>query len=342
MLDLLPENRDAICAHLHSLAWISPDEHILALAPAGAGNMNRTLRAHLPHRTLVLKQSVPFVAKYPSIPAPADRIAAEAAFYRTTAGSAALASRLPEVRGYDPDNRLMALEDLGASSDFTDIYARRGNAATRSDITAGHISSLLHWIGALHALHVDRAGFPELENRAMRALNHAHIFNIPLQPNNGFDLDAFTPGLGAIATSLASDSALKGKALTLGQLYLGEAEPASGPVLLHGDFYPGSWLRHPRMGVKIIDPEFAFVGPPEFDIGVLIAHLQFAGFAQADLTQALGSYRAPPRFSLPLALAFAGIEVIRRLLGVAQLPLTADLETKRAWVATARQSVMAS
>ena len=96
------------------------------------------------------------------------------------------------------------------------------------------------------------------------------------------------------------------------------------------------------MGVKIIDPEFAFVGPPEFDIGVLLAHLQFAGFADPDLIGALGNYDAPSRFSFPLARAFAGIEVIRRLLGVAQLPLTADLETKRAWIETARQSVMAS
>jgi 5-methylthioribose kinase len=105
MLDLLAENLDDIDAHLHTLHWIAPDESIRALEPAGAGNMNRTLRAHLRHRTLVLKQSVPFVAKYPSIPAPADRIAVEAAFYRATAGSAALASRLPAVRGYDPDNR---------------------------------------------------------------------------------------------------------------------------------------------------------------------------------------------------------------------------------------------
>ena len=58
--------------------------------------------------------------------------------------------------------------------------------------------------------------------------------------------------------------------------------------------------------------------------------------------RALGSYNAPARFSFPLALAFAGVEVIRRLLGVAQLPLSADLATKQAWLATARQFVVAS
>ena len=96
------------------------------------------------------------------------------------------------------------------------------------------------------------------------------------------------------------------------------------------------------MGVKIIDPEFAFIGPPEFDIGVLIAHLQFARFAQNDLMRVLSSYNAPARFSFPLALAFAGIEVIRRLLGIAQLPLPADLATKQSWLAAARLLVAAS
>ena len=91
------------------------------------------------------------------------------------------------------------------------------------------------------------------------------------------------------------------------------------------------------MGVVIIDPEFAFIGPPEFDIGVLIAHFTFAGVAQMQLMMALANYNAPAGFSIPLAWAFAGAEVVRRLLGVAQLPLAADLATKQNRLATARQ-----
>lgn len=343
MLELVSDNLDDITAHLHRLDWIDPDEFIEALEPAGAGNMNRTLRARLPKRTLVLKQSVPFVAKYPAIPAPPDRIGVEAAFYRATTQPPALSMRLPNVLGFDADNRLMALEDLGESADFTDVYAYRGDGRTpRADITGGHTTSLLYWIGMLHALRIDAVRFPELENHAMRALNHAHIFDIPLRSDNGIDLDAITPGLGDVAKPLIEDAALREKVAALGDVYLGINALASRPALLHGDFYPGSWLRHPRMGVKIIDPEFAFIGPPEFDIGVLIAHLTFARFAQSDLMMALGSYNAPARFSFPTALAFAGVEVIRRLLGVAQLPLNADLATKQRWLATARQFVTAS
>jgi 5-methylthioribose kinase len=46
----------------------------------------------------------------------------------------------------------------------------------------------------------------------------------------------------------------------------------------------------------------------------------------------LQSYVPPPGFSVPLALSFAGIEIIRRLLGVAQLPLRADDDQQVAWL----------
>mgnify|MGYP001812802953 FL=1 len=95
------------------------------------------------------------------------------------------------------------------------------------------------------------------------------------------------------------------------------------------------------MGVIIIDPEFAFPGPPEFDVGVLMAHLTMAGLAQAEVMMLMRSYVTPPGFSYPLALAFAGIEIIRRLLGVAQLPLKADEDTKSRWLQTARSMVTA-
>jgi 5-methylthioribose kinase len=94
------------------------------------------------------------------------------------------------------------------------------------------------------------------------------------------------------------------------------------------------------MGVMIIDPEFAFPAPPEFDVGVLIAHLTMAGFEQPEIMMLLRSYVTPPRFSYPLALASAGMEIIRRLLGVAQLPRTADDESTSRWLQTARSMVM--
>jgi len=334
MLDLVPENADAIEEHLRTLGWIAANERIKALTRAGEGNMNRTLRADLGPRTLILKQSVPFVAKYPAIPAPPDRIGVEAAFYRATRSITAIAARLPGMIGFDSGNRLLALEDLGPGTDFTDVYRGQDGSAR---IPTGLLSQLVDWLGALHGLRLDTAATEAFQNTDMRLLNHAHIFEIPFAVDNGIDLDAITPGLGRVACAFVGDETLKSRVASLGETYLGHASHASMPGLLHGDFYPGSWLHHPTLGVAIIDPEFAFVGPAEFDVGVLLAHLLFANI---DGTEAITRYRGTDGFSSSLAYRFAGVEVMRRLLGVAQLPLNADLGTKQRWLAIARQYVM--
>jgi len=327
-LDLTTDNTAAIESRLKLLGWIAPGDTLEALERAGEGNMNRTLRARLSNGSLILKQSVPFVAKYPSIAAPPERIAVEAAFYAATADSAAVAARLPNVLGYDPDNRLLALEDLGAASDLTACYA------DPTVLDSERRATLLDWLGLLHTHSLEHPD-PILANHAMRELNHAHIFDIPLRADNGVDLDAITPGLTAVARELRVNAALNARMRALGDIYLGRAAHESKPVLLHGDYYPGSWLADDGSGIHVIDPEFAFVGPAEFDVGVLIAHFTFARVSQDELKAALAHYRAPAGFSLSLALAFAGAEVVRRLLGVAQLPLDADLRLKSAWLAAA-------
>jgi 5-methylthioribose kinase len=332
-LDLTIDNAAAVAARVKALGWIDADDELLALQPAGAGNMNRTLRARFAHRSLILKQSVPFVAKYPSIAAPPERIAVEAAFYAATAAAPELAQRLPRVLGYDPDNRLLALQDLGTASDLTGCYA------DSTVIYPARRAALLDWLGRLHAHSIDPTAQPLLENHAMRELNHAHIFDIPLRADNGLDLDAITPGLGRVAHELQRDDTLRHRLHALGEIYLGRAPHDSAPALLHGDYYPGSWLATAD-DLYVIDPEFAFVGAAEFDLGVLIAHFTFARISQDELTAALAHYRAPAGFSLALALAFAGAEVIRRLLGVAQLPLAADLTLKATWLTAACTFVM--
>ena len=301
---------------------------------AGEGNMNLTLRVTLDTRSIVLKQSIPYVARYPDIAAPIERIGVEADFYRVIAGSMDLCQHTPEVLGFDPVNHLLCLEDLGPASDCTDLYNRKRDNCDEMK----SLMNVISWLSALHGLsNLDEHLPGGLDNRAMRELNHAHIFEIPLTPDNGLNLD---PGLDPVAKHFAHDEALKERASTLGQIYLGREVPDCAQVLLHGDFYPGSWLKYPPDEIKIIDPEFAFIGPREFDVGVLCGHLIMCGYDGSQLTKLLDNYAGPPGFSQPLADAFAGIEIIRRLLGVAQLPLSASVETKINWLHAARQMVL--
>ena len=259
----------------------------------------------------MLKQSVPFVAKYPEIPAPHARDRVEAAFYREAAACPELARAMPAFLGHVPQHHLLAFEDLGTAADLTSAY-RDG------DLTG--LDALSAWLTVLHAR---TSADPVFENADMRALNHAHIFEIPFVADSGLDLDGITPGLGALQRLVSEDESVMNRAHELGSVYLG----ARSGALLHGDFYPGSWLRHAD-GPKVIDPEFAFVGPPEFDAGVLLAHLVLTGQAP----RLPESYVPPPRFDAAMANGFAGIEILRRLLGVAQLPLDADIRAKGRWI----------
>jgi 5-methylthioribose kinase len=168
----------------------------------------------------------------------------------------------------------------------------------------------------------------------MRRLNYTHLFDFPLQPGNGLDLDALTPGLQSEADRLCRNDAYVDAIHALGKRYLDD-----GDVLLHGDFYPGSWIRTTG-GPRVIDPEFAFFGPAEYDVGVCLAHLLIAGYGEADRSSIMTGYTAPSGFDRDLAMQFAGMEIMRRLIGVAQLPLTRTLEQKRDLLARSEQLVL--
>ena len=318
---------EELAAYAHARGWLLPAESVCALGRAGEGNMNLTLRVQTAERSFILKQSRPWVEKYPAIPAPKERVLVEAAFYRAVAGCPLVAERMPGFLGWDEENFVAAFEDLGETADCTDLY-NDGEAAFAS------LPGLCQWLAALHQAAFDEPTRTRLENRAMRQLNHEHLYCFPLRPDNGLDLDAITPGLTRVARALQGDAAYCSAIAELGALYL-----ANGPCLLHGDFYPGSWVRAGG-GVWIIDPEFCFFGPPEFDVGILVGHLLLAGRPLELAQSVFAHYGADPSLSRSLALQFAGMEIMRRLIGVAQLPLAADLSRKEALLATSRELVL--
>ena len=314
---------------LHAAGWLAPARHVRSVTSPGAGNMNVTARVTADDGTsFILKQSLPYVAKYPHIAAPETRILSEIAFHRAVATAPEVASRLPELLFFAPAHRLAAFADLGPTSDMTAMY-------TGARPTPATLAELLTWLAALHHLQLRPDDWGEaLANRPMRALNHEHIFQVPLTGDGAPDLDAITPGLHNAATALRADNAYRAKVRLLGEVYL-----ADDAFLLHGDFYPGSWLLQDG-ATKIFDAEFAFFGRPEFDVGVFVAHLLLAGYPLRATDDALTHYPAPPTFSADLVRAFAGVEVMRRLLGVAQLPLVLPIATKRALLTLSRTLVL--
>lgn len=321
--------KEELADYLLKKGILSKDEKIVTIDKAGEGNMNLTLRIKTNIRSFIVKQSRPWVEKYPQIEAPANRSQVEALFYEVASQDEFVSSKMPKLLKTDIASAVLVLEDLGTLTNFDTIYTNPESAQSIS------WESLGLWLGKLHSISIDKAHQVSLKNEAMRTLNHAHMYDIPLQPDNGIDLNALSENFADAASFILKDDAYKSKVTALGKLYL-----QNGDTLLHGDFYPGSWLGDSNSTVFIIDPEFCFIGNPAFDLGVIAAHLAICDSYEDYWSTFLSAYASIKSIDHTLIHQFAGVEIMRRLLGVAQLPITHSTEKRKALLELSHQWVM--
>lgn len=301
--------------------WIGSGEHITKIEKPGEGNMNIVLRVKTNLHSYILKQSRPFVQKYQQIEAPLERIAVEKDFYEAVQG-ANVKSHLPKILGYDAENYTLLLEDLGNCEDLSSIYDTR-------KISEKLVEKLSTILMAIHKSTLS-SDFPN--NMEMRKLNHQHIFVLPFLADNGFSLDDVQEGLQALSLPYKEDTALKEVISEIGNIYL-----KNGTTLLHGDYYPGSWMTE-KDNLYIIDPEFAFAGFPEFDLGVMAGHLIMATDNKNTIDLMLHHYENA--VDKRLVAKMAGIEIMRRIIGLAQLPMQRTLEEKENLMQLAYKMIM--
>lgn len=300
--------------------WLQPNEKIDRLSKAGEGNMNVVLKVYTDQRSFILKQSREYVQKYQDIPAPIERIAVESAFYKAVAQED-LQKHLPKILDFDKDAYLLYMEDLGDCKDMTFIYSQR-------NIDRHQLNTLVE---VLYKIHSSKAPKDFPENMEMRQLNHQHIFVLPFMEDNGFSLDTVQQGLQDLAAPYKTNSALKSVISELGKKYLSQ-----GDTLLHGDYYPGSWMSK-NEEIFVLDPEFGFLGFPEFDLGVLAAHLIMATNDVSFLETISSAY--PGDHNKTLVAQLAGVEIMRRIIGLAQLPLERSIQEKKSLLAMAEELI---
>ena len=308
-----------IAAYLRQeIPFLDKGELIKHKGIAGEGNMNVVLRLQTQKRSFILKQSRPYVQKYPELAAPLERIGVEERFYAQMQNH----PFFPKVLQYVQKDHLLLLEDLGKCEDLTSIYSE----ASLSDTLLNDL------VSAIAHIHQCPAPGDYPLNISLRKLNHQHIFVLPYALDNGFPLDNVQKGLEELALPYKGDALLKKKIARLGDQYLLE-----GNTLLHGDYYPGSWMRSDKK-LYIIDPEFSFVGFKEFDLGVMAAHLLLATANPDYLSRVCTLY--PTALNEDRVRQLAGVEMLRRLIGLAQLPLQRSLQKKEVLLSLAKDFVM--
>lgn len=311
---LLQKDGRTLKEYLVKKGWLSPDDHIIGVEKPGDSNMNLVLRV-IPRNaaSFIVKQARPWVEKYPDLKAPVERIHVEHRYYKYIHKYRVLAAASPIILGFDKENSVLLMEDLGDAVDYTGVYKKNNHFSCQE------LEAAISYLNQLKSIPIPQR-YPS--NLTLRKLNHQHIFQLPFSENQ-FNLDSIQPGLQNLSESCKQDVDLIRQIKQLGTTYL-----TKGKFLLHGDFYPGSMLSTDE-GLKVIDPEFSFIGPEEWDLAIFIAHLFLSKTSSELIDEAYCMFIKTKAFSQIRLAGYVGSEILRRLLGLAQLPLELTLDERK-------------
>ena len=269
-------------------------------------------------KSFILKQSRSHVKKFPQIKAPLERIYAEYCFYslvKTNFFS-------PNVLGFINEDYVLFLEDLSKCRDLNYIYDSR-------KIDNDKLNKLTLILQNVHTTRVHKNYPPNL---TLRKLNYDHIFVLPFLKDNGLQLNNIQDGLEELAIPFKENTDIIRRVNNAGKNYLD-----GGTTLLHGDYYPGSWIER-NDNIYIIDPEFTFLGSKEFDLGVMSGHLILATGQISYLKKICDNYS--DKIDNNKVTVYCAIEITRRLIGYAQLPIKRSISEKSDLLKIAKELII--
>ncbi|MEM9204985.1 MAG: S-methyl-5-thioribose kinase [Pseudomonadota bacterium] len=244
-----------------------------SIEEVGDGNLNLVFIVTGSEGGVAVKQALPYVRLVgESWPLPLSR-----AHYEHMALSKQLEyapGLAPEILHYDADNALIVMELLRPH-----IIMRHGMIAGTvypqfvDDITT-FMANTLYFTSDLamsaegkKLMIADFAG-----NTALCKITEDLIFTetYMIADNNRWT----TPYLDPYAQTFRTDNDLKRAISRLKLKFMSSPE-----AMIHGDLHTGSVMLTPE-DTRVIDPEFAFVGPMGFDVGAVIANLLLNYFSQ--------------------------------------------------------------
>ena len=239
----------------------------------GDGNLNLVFIVEGERAGVVVKQALPYVRLVgESWPLPLERSWFE---YSALTEQARHAPRLtPEVFHFDRAQAMIVMEYLKPH-----VIMRKGlirgieYPRFAADI-AEFLASTLFNTSALAGTAAEHKGRVELfaPNTALCKITEDLVFTDPYREA---PLNRWTrPYLDERKRAFERDSALKVAAQALKWKFMTSAE-----ALIHGDLHTGS-IMIAADDTRVIDPEFAFIGPMGFDVGAVIGNLFLAHFAQ--------------------------------------------------------------
>jgi 5-methylthioribose kinase len=239
----------------------------------GDGNLNLIFIVKGKKTGVVVKQALPYVRLVgESWPLPLSRSYYE---HMALTEQAKHAPKLvPKVYHYDRDLAMIVMEYLSPH-----IIMRKGLIrGIEYPLFASHIAEFMAQTLfntsplATTAFEHKRRIWAFADNTELSKITEDLVFT---DPYRAAKLNRWTtPFLDEVAAQSRRDEPLKVAVQRRKLQFITSAE-----ALIHGDLHTGSIMLTPK-DTRVIDPEFAFVGPMGFDVGAVIGNLLIAFYAQ--------------------------------------------------------------
>jgi 5-methylthioribose kinase len=239
----------------------------------GDGNLNLVFKVYGPDGAMAVKQALPYVRLVgESWPLPLSRAHYE---HMALSEQAKHTGRLvPEIYHYDETLALIAMELLEPH-----IIMRHGMIAGfeyprfAKDISTFMARTLFFTSDLALKADVKKAMIGAFSgNTALCKITEDLIFTDPYRIA---DMNRWTkPYLDPYAAQWREDGDLKVAVSRLKIKFMSSAE-----AMIHGDLHTGSVMLTTE-DTRVIDPEFAFMGPMGFDLGAVMANLLISYFSQ--------------------------------------------------------------
>ncbi|GAB0118938.1 S-methyl-5-thioribose kinase [Acidisoma sp. 7E03] len=258
--------RPALAARLGG----SPDDW--RLRDVADGNLNAVFLVDGPNGRLCLKQALPYVrVAGEGWPMDVSRAFFEAEYIRRLAPF--IGDLAPRLYDYDAAQFLLAMEQLTPHVILRQaMIAGRRMPRAASDLGAYVAAASFHTSDLAAPFEVkaaDQATFAR--NLALQRISVDLVFTDPYTVS---DRNRILPALVGWAADFRADIDLKQAVAEARLTYL-----TRGQSLIHGDLHTGS-VMVTETETRVIDGEFAWVGPSGFDIGTVIAHYVMAWYAK--------------------------------------------------------------
>lgn len=235
----------------------------------GDGNLNYVFKVEdSHHNSVVVKQAGHVTRISEDMTLEIDRIKREANLLKLHYEFAP--GLVPEVYLYDDVMKCFIMEDLSDHEILRkSLMSHETFPNFADDISTYMVNTTLPTIDLVMDPKEKKSLQKEYTNPELCEISEDLVYTEPFNDYNDRNI-VFGPNEDWVNEEIYNDEILKLEAAKLKNTFL-----TKGQALIHGDLHTGSVFVS-KTSTKVIDPEFTFYGPIGYDLGNVIAHLIFS------------------------------------------------------------------